>query len=68
MSVGIRVNGADRDVAEGATVDDLVRDLVERPVGVAVAVNDGVVARSEWAHVALSAGDRVEVLTATQGG
>jgi sulfur carrier protein len=36
--------------------------------GVAVAVNDEVVPRRVWSATALADGDRVEVLTAVQGG
>jgi sulfur carrier protein len=36
--------------------------------GVAVAVNDEVVPRRAWSATALADGDRVEVLTAVQGG
>ncbi|MER3396498.1 MAG: thiamine biosynthesis protein ThiS [Acidimicrobiia bacterium] len=39
-----------------------------RPPGVAVAVNSEVVPRSKWADVALRAGDRIEILGASQGG
>jgi sulfur carrier protein len=65
----LTVNG--RDVVEGG--DDLsVQALVERLTaarrGVAVAVNGTVVPRSTWAAVPLADGDRVEVLTAAQGG
>lgn len=38
------------------------------PVGVAAAVNDRVVPRSAWATTELCAGDRVEIVTAVQGG
>ena len=36
--------------------------------GVAVAVNDEVVRKSKWSSHALSPGDRVEIVTARQGG
>lgn len=61
-----------------------VRELVERetglhlgpdgrttagnPCGLAVAVNDEVVPRSAWAGTRLQPGDRVELLSAVQGG
>jgi sulfur carrier protein len=65
----LTVNG--RDVDEGG--DDLsVAALVERLTparrGVAVAVNGAVVPRSTWDAAGLRDGDRVEVLTAAQGG
>ena len=36
--------------------------------GVAVAVNDEVVSRSRWTTTRLAEDDRVEILTAKQGG
>ncbi|HYN94517.1 MAG TPA: sulfur carrier protein ThiS [Pilimelia sp.] len=63
------LNGVPRDLPAGATVADAVGVLVEGPPrGVAVAVNGEVVRRGAWAATALAAGDRVEVLTAAQGG
>jgi sulfur carrier protein len=62
------VNGEHRSLPVGATVDDVVRTLTDRPQGCAVAVNDLVVPRSRWASQAIAPGDRVEVLTAAQGG
>jgi sulfur carrier protein len=67
----IIVNGQPRPLATGATVASVVAELtgaVAAVAGVAVAVNDQVVPRGAWAATALGEGDRVEVLTAVQGG
>ena len=64
----VSVNGGPDDVPDGTTVDDVVVRLGRGKSGLAVAVNDEVVPRSRWASTALQAGDRVEVLTAAQGG
>jgi len=64
----VTVNGEVRDLAEGATVADAVRQLAAAPHGIAVARNDQVVPRGDWAGTVLADGDRVEVLTAVQGG
>ena len=64
----LTVNGADRALAETTTVADVVRGLGGDPSGCAVAVNDEVVPRGDWSTVELRDGDRVEVLTAVQGG
>ena len=64
------VNGAERELAEGTTVGALVVEL-GLPAGgrgVAVAVGGEVVPRAEWPSRELRADDRVEVLTAMQGG
>jgi sulfur carrier protein len=64
----ITVNGEPREVAAGTTLAAVVSALTVAPTGVAVAVNDEVVPRGSWPAVRLGDGDRVEVLTAVQGG
>jgi sulfur carrier protein len=68
LSVTISVNGEPRQIAAGTALDALVRRLTAAPRGVAAAVNETVVPRAQWATTALAEGDRVEVLTAVQGG
>ncbi|MBO8186060.1 sulfur carrier protein ThiS [Streptomyces spirodelae] len=64
----VSVNGEPRQVAAGLTLDQLVATLTTAPSGVAAALNEDVVPRSRWAATTLVDGDRVEVLTAVQGG
>jgi sulfur carrier protein len=64
----VHVNGVARELTEAVTVQGLVAELTAARRGVAVAVNGEVVPRSQWPVAALRAGDRVEVLTAAQGG
>ncbi|HEY8479286.1 MAG TPA: sulfur carrier protein ThiS [Spirillospora sp.] len=62
------VNGEPRDVPENATVADLVASVTTAATGVAAALNNEVVRRSAWETTPLSESDRLEVLTAVQGG
>ncbi|MFJ6936060.1 sulfur carrier protein ThiS [Streptomyces sp. NPDC101132] len=64
----VSVNGEPREIAAGTTLDALVATLTSAPSGVAAAVNETVVPRGQWPATALGDGDRVEVLTAVQGG
>jgi sulfur carrier protein len=66
--ITVWLNDNPRPVAPGQTVAGLLADLDVPPRGVAVAVNGEVVRRAEWPGARLSDGDRVEVLTAAQGG
>ncbi|MER6568633.1 sulfur carrier protein ThiS [Streptomyces sp. NPDC001093] len=66
--MSISVNGERREIVPGTALDAVVRSLAPSPSGVAAAVNETVVPRAQWATTALAAGDRVEVLTAVQGG
>ncbi|WNI32423.1 sulfur carrier protein ThiS [Streptomyces sp. ITFR-6] len=67
-SLAVSVNGETVAVAEGTTLDALVATLTEAPSGVAAALNETVVPRGRWSAATLADGDRVEVLTAVQGG
>jgi sulfur carrier protein len=66
--MNISVNGERREVAPGTALDALVKSLTAAPSGVAAALNETVVPRAQWPATPLSEGDRVEVLTAVQGG
>ena len=64
----VTVNGRDRDLPDGAVLADAVAAVSGAPAGLAVALNDDVVPRADWATTRVHAGDRIEVLTAVQGG
>lgn len=64
----IVVNGDQKAIPPEATVAALVAELTRAERGVAVALNGEVVPRSAWAATELTDGDRIEVLTAAQGG
>ncbi|CAM5356467.1 sulfur carrier protein ThiS [Streptomyces narbonensis] len=66
--MNVSVNGEARQLAGPVSLDALVATLSTAPSGVAAAVNEAVVPRSEWSLTLLGEGDRVEVLTAVQGG
>jgi sulfur carrier protein len=66
--VKLLVNGETTLVDDDVTVGALATSILDRPKGVAVAVNGEVVPRSEWATTRLCNDDRVEVVTARQGG
>ena len=65
----IVLNGEPRE-RDGATIAELLSDLgvEDRARGVAVAVNGEIVPRAEWAQHRVDSGDRVEALSAMQGG
>jgi sulfur carrier protein len=65
----IFVNGEPRERA-GATIAELLSELgvEERARGVAVALDGEVVPRAEWGERRVTEGQRVEALSAMQGG
>jgi sulfur carrier protein len=67
-AVRVSVNGQPRELAPATTLDTLVASLSRAHSGIAAAVNETVVPRGSWPGTVLGEGDRVEVLTAVQGG
>lgn len=70
-AIEISLNGEAAEVAADATVADVLLGLgldPTDPKGIAVAVNDEVVRKEDWTSRSVDAGDRVEVITARQGG
>lgn len=67
--MNVLINGESLELPGGSSVADAVRLVVDGAgSGVAVALNDDVVPRSQWSRARLAEGDRVEILTAVQGG
>lgn len=65
----LSVNGEVRSF--DASLADILCDFgvdIALSRGVAVAVNDEVVRKKDWADFALSPNDRIEIVTARQGG
>ncbi|MQY02446.1 sulfur carrier protein ThiS [Actinomadura macrotermitis] len=66
------INGEPRELPGGTSVADAVAAVTGgapgAASGVAAALNDEVVRRSAWAGTPLKDADRLEVLTAVQGG
>lgn len=64
----VTVNGEPRDIGNAAKLADVVAHMTTAARGIAVAVNGTVVPRSKWPATILADDDRIEVLTAVQGG
>lgn len=63
------INNSSSTISEESSLFRLLElnDLQEKK-GIAVAVNNNVVPRSQWTSHVLCAGDKVTVIKATQGG
>ena len=71
----VLVNGEERLLSGACDLASVVASVVAvptgvaaAPTGVAAAVNDRVVPRSTWSSIVLRDDDRVEVVSAVQGG
>lgn len=69
-TIDIQVNGDQHLVPTHISLEDLLRHLNRDPhmPGVALAVNDSVVRRADWPHTLVRDDDRIEIITASQGG
>ncbi|MHB8508399.1 MAG: sulfur carrier protein ThiS [Candidatus Dormibacteria bacterium] len=67
-TVGLTVNGDGREVAEGASLGDLLRTLEVRPAAVVVELNGVIYRRNEGLDAVLRAGDVVEIVHFVGGG
>ncbi len=64
----IELNGAPRELPDPTTVADLITEGTGSMRGRAAVVDDEVVPRGAWAGYRLREGQRVELITAVQGG
>jgi sulfur carrier protein len=61
------VNGRRTEIA-ATHLDHLLGELDHEGTHVAIAVNDLVVPRAQWAATEINNGDRIEIITPRQGG
>ena len=66
--MNVVLNGEPRELADGATIADVLALLDAPDRGVAVAIDAEVVPRGGWEAVTLRDGVRIEVVQAVQGG
>lgn len=62
------INGELRELPDGITLGQALRDLGVATAGIAVAVNESVAARTEFDRRRLHEGDSVEIIRAVAGG
>ena len=66
--MNVDVNGAARELPDGTTLHELILDAMGTLRGSAAAVDGEVVPRSDWEKFRMHDGQRVELITAVQGG
>jgi sulfur carrier protein len=66
--MNIQVNGEDRKIKAGETIDSLVKKQNRSKQRIAVLLNDELVPTDKRAGQILKEGDRVEILTFAGGG
>jgi sulfur carrier protein len=66
--MSIEVNGTTTEVASGTTLLELIESRAGTARGSAVVVDGTVVPRSKWTDYRVADGQRIELITAVQGG
>lgn len=64
----IEVNGMPQEITENTNLKELVDSILNDTKGVAIAINDNVISKSQWFDTKFNENDKVLVIKATQGG
>ncbi|GGE65703.1 sulfur carrier protein ThiS [Pedobacter psychrotolerans] len=65
----ITVNQQNYQVTEACSMQDLITVVLNAPTtGIAVAVNQTIISKTNWESYLLHSGDQVIIIKATQGG
>ncbi len=66
----IKVNGEAKEVSPGLTLHQLLLDLEIDPSrpGIAAAIDQEVIPRTQWAETAIQPESEIEIIRAAQGG
>ena len=68
--MNIKVNGETKEVSTGLTLHQLLLDLEIDPSrpGIAVAIDQEVIPRTQWEETAIQPESEIEIIRAAQGG
>ncbi|RQO74092.1 thiamine biosynthesis protein ThiS [Pedobacter sp. KBW06] len=65
----ITVNQKNYQLNDTCSVEQMLTEVLKIPVqGIAVAINQNIIPKTDWPKRELQAGDRITVIKATQGG
>ncbi|MBR8537363.1 sulfur carrier protein ThiS [Carboxylicivirga sediminis] len=67
--MNIFINGQATDMPDNTSIDDVLQRIGQiQTGGIAVAINDMVIPKSQWAKAHVSDGDKILIIKASQGG
>ena len=65
----ITVNQQKYTLSENCSLQELIATVISQPAnGIAIAVNQEIVAKANWGTCVLKSGDHITIIKATQGG
>ena len=66
--MNIKVNNEQREISENTSVENLIEQLKISTNGIAIAINNNVVKKSEWNSTIIKNQDNILIIKSTQGG
>jgi len=66
--MNITVNNNTKSLNDASSIETMVTQLNLEPKGIAIAVNQTVISKSEWNKTHLKENDNITIIKATQGG
>ena len=64
----IKVNNENQEISENTSIEQLVEQLKISTNGIAIAINNTVVKKSEWNSTIINNNDDILIIKSTQGG
>jgi len=68
MMMNIIVNNNSQSINDASSIEAMVAQLNVESKGIAIAVNQTVISKSEWSNTTLKENDNLTIIKATQGG
>ncbi|TCI92597.1 sulfur carrier protein ThiS [Tenacibaculum sp. M341] len=66
--ISIKVNDTPKQVSINSTLQQLLDQLEVKNKGIAIAVNNNIIKKTDWNHQTLLENDNVLIIKSTQGG
>ncbi len=66
--ITINVNNQPKEISENSSVASLLQTLEQPEKGIAVAINQQIITKTDWESKVVTNGDDILIIQATQGG
>ncbi len=66
--ITINVNNHPKEISENSSVASLLQTLEQPEKGIAVAINQQIITKTDWESKVVTNGDDILIIQATQGG
>jgi len=68
IQLTVSINNNSQEITDQTSIIGLLAKLQQTTDGIAVAINNHVIAKNDWSNTKLKSNDRVLIIQATQGG